>query len=309
MKPEFEEKSFEQAINGEFLLRGTGLPCFICGEAYCHIRMTPFPSPAVDVWAPGQVLEGVLGFDAVIEVIGDDPYLAELLGCALPAGAEWKQFFGTPAGVGAAPHWASLFVQYKRSDYLVRRRKKFLHLFGGPYYRFDIESAQDEILLGLKSKAAGEALVRYAAPRFHLGTQLYSHRRDRSVLANTVFIEPKGVEPGDDPHRYGAFDDSKAVLCSEPIEVQFESGLSVLGGLREVGGDNRGQDEGARLRIHLELIGRAAVRPLARLDLDLDGRDLEPDDIGEDRTLRNFGDALRSHNAGTEHLADSSVSG
>lgn len=145
MTPDFEEKTFEVAANHEL------------GQL----------TPTIDFWAPGQVLEGVLGFDVMAELSGDLAEVNQLLGVAIPPGLFWKPYFGSPPGAGSAPDWASLFLQYKRPERMVRRRGKFLDLFPGKYYRFDLNPDQHEALVGFRQASVGHALVCYAAPRFH----------------------------------------------------------------------------------------------------------------------------------------------
>lgn len=88
MYADFEEKTFEVAANLELGLLG----------------------PTLDLWAPGQVLEGVLGFDVMVELeVGHDE-IDRLLDVAVPPGLFWKPYFGNPVGAGSGPEWASLFL-------------------------------------------------------------------------------------------------------------------------------------------------------------------------------------------------------
>ncbi len=215
MKAEFEEKTFEVAANNEFALLGAGYACPVCGARHCVQCGTDHPVPTVDIWAPGQVLEGVLGFDVLVQLDGDHGALDRLLGVAVPPGMHWKKHFGSPVGAGAAPDWASLFIQYKRPERLLRRRGKFLDLFAGPYFRFDLDANQHISLARLRTAAHGQAVVCYASPRFHTNADLLHYRQNRLVLETTAFIE---VEDNDD-HDFGAYDDNAAFLCSDPVEA------------------------------------------------------------------------------------------
>jgi len=190
VNPDFEEKTFEVAANFELGLL----------------------TPTVDLWAPGQVLEGVLGFDVMAELDGDLHDVNQLLGVAMPPGLLWKPYFGSPPGAGSAPDWASLFLQYKRPERMFRRRGKFLKLFPGKYYRFDLDADQHGALVGFRGATLGQALVCYASPRFHTNDDMMFYRQHRLVLERTAFIEVG--EAAD--HKNGAYDEVDAFLCSEP---------------------------------------------------------------------------------------------
>jgi hypothetical protein len=234
VKADFEEKSFEVAANFELGLLGS----------------------AVDFWAPGQVLEGVLGFDFMVQLEGNVDEVNDLIGAAIPAGLFWKQYFGNPASADSAPDWASLFLQYKRPDRMLRRRGKFLGLFQGEYYRFDLDRDQHASLVGFREASQNQAFVCYAAPRFHTSDDLKFYRQHRLVLERTAFIEVGLVED----HEYGAYDEIEAFLCSEPEEVLLLGLPGLIGALRRT---DRVQDDsvgGALLR-HLRTLADAATVP------------------------------------------------
>lgn len=249
MKAEFEEKVFETAANNEFALLGAGYTCPGCGSHHCPFCGFGHPAPAVDIWAPGQVLEAVLGFDVLVNLQGDTTDLEALFGVAMPPGMNWKQHFGNPVGAGAAPDWASLFIQYKRPDRLLRRRGEFLRLFAGPFFRFDLDADQHGALADLRTASAGQALVCYAAPRFHTNADMLHYRQNRLVLERTAFIEADD----DDDHEYGAYDEATAFLCSEPREVALRGLPGLLAALRRLDLPATDTSQGA-LRAHLGLI-------------------------------------------------------
>lgn len=230
MRAEFEEKTFEVAANNEFGLLGAPYACPRCSSSHCMVCGLAYPPAMIDIWAPGQVLEGVLGFDVLVDIHGDVPEIAELLGVAFPAGMQWKQHFGFPPRAGAAPDWASLFLQYKRPEYFLRRRGKLHKLFPGPYFRFDLLTSQHSRLVRLRAAANEQALVYYAAPRFHTNADMQFYRQSRLVLARTAFIEAGGNED----HEYGAYDEDLAFLCSEPIPTRMYELQGMLAALRRL---------------------------------------------------------------------------
>lgn len=267
---EFEEKTFEVAANNEFALLSGGYNCPVCGNHHCHFCGAMAPPAAVDMWAPGQVLEGDLGFDVLIQLDRDAPDLEAMIGAAIPAGMNWKRHFGSPAGAGAAPQWASLFIQYKRPDWLVRRRGKFLDLFpAGPYFRFDLDADQHTSLVGLRNAANAQALVLFAAPRFHTNADMLHYRQNRLVLERTAFIDV-GDSTG---HAHGAYNETTAFLCSEPAEVRLQSLPGILAAVRRMDLIQPVSDPRGALREHIRRIAAAIT--------DASDGQMEPNDRDE----------------------------
>lgn len=200
---EFEEKTYETAANIEFDRLGDVCQWPQCG--LCHLFRT------VEVWSPGQALEEYVGFDSLVNVAAAHPRIADILGIAVPPGTDVHRHWPNRPAVESAPDWASLFLQYKRPTLLRRRHGVFKHLFDGPYYRFDLRARQHESLCALRDSTIGEALVCYAAPRFHTNNAYRSAVKHSAVLDRSVFIEATGPD-----HTHGAYDDSATYLCSEP---------------------------------------------------------------------------------------------
>ncbi|MDO8392477.1 MAG: hypothetical protein Q7V57_18540 [Actinomycetota bacterium] len=256
MNDRFEEKSFETAANYEFAQLGGAGGCPACGLRYCAFCGWLSAGATIDIWSPGQVLEGALGFDVLVDVQGDASRIGALIGAAIPPGMYWQPMYGHHPGVTSAPSWASLFIQYKRPDWVTRRRGKFLKLFPGPFHRFALDANQHAALIRLRSAAAGQALALYASPRFHTNTDLAFHRSRRLVLERTAFIDV-GTTPG---HQHGAYDESIARLCSEPEEVSALGLPALLAAVRRL--DLPTWDSvGDGLRAHLEMIALAVEPP------------------------------------------------
>jgi hypothetical protein len=255
MRAQFEEKTYEVAANNEFALLGAGSSCPRCGPLACPACRARPPTSVVDVWAPGQVLESQLGFDVLVDLGGDPAEINRLLNVAVPPGMSWKSHFGTPPGVGSAPAWASLFVQYKRPDWLERRHGKFLDLFDGPYFRFGLDPDQHVVLNDLRDEARQQALVMYASPRFHTHDDLSFHRRNRLVLERTAFIALDGSKD----HKHGAYDEAVAFLCSEPMQVGVTGLPGLLAATRRLELP-RGDSAADSFRDHLRFLSGALSR-------------------------------------------------
>ncbi|MDY5973341.1 hypothetical protein [Streptococcus hyovaginalis] len=182
MKSEFNEKSFETAINNE---------------------LQP-------VFSPGQVAEKILGFDATANP-GPTHKVWAYLGIHSPQGiiltpSNWSNQKRQPTkeqlgvnGIGIT----SLILQYKRSDYLNNRNSKQASYWNKPYYRFEIEENQQEVLENLEISLTGYAAVRYAAPCFHLAKDLYNYSINQKCLENTGFVKPSNLLN----HKYWTYTD------------------------------------------------------------------------------------------------------
>lgn len=168
---EFEEKQYELAANIE-LARWTGGP---------------------RVYASGQVLESVVGYDAVAHPGTGHP-LWRVLGAPRPRGVRllpslWHQ---QPSAKALPRRNVSLVLQYKRPDYLPGNRWSTQRpLWGGqPYFRFRTEAAQHGVLRHFEQQVGKAALVRYAAPAFWTLTELDVRSHAREVLSRSGFVSP-----------------------------------------------------------------------------------------------------------------------
>jgi len=181
MRSGFEEKQFESIAQSE-----------LQNSSQSRVRFYP----------PGQVLEGLLGFD---------------LGAYLPKDSTLWATIGTMYAVGLTrSHWAAnippgspmpdrslnVFFQYKTAEYLSGTKASFYEEFGGPYFRFGIDrelnkrgGSQHSNLLALDSAPSSLALVRYVAPRFSKYSSLSTHSNNGRVLEKSIFVRPRDFEP------------------------------------------------------------------------------------------------------------------
>jgi hypothetical protein len=144
-RAEFHERQYELAANVE-LIAGRG-----------------------DFFTPPTTSERRLGIDCALTP--GDARIWGLLGLPTPGGATigpktfpaWPTTF--PSGA-APPFLASLFVQYKRPDYLTTRRAREWRYHGGAYFRMHLTPHQHQLLLDLDNTVGGDGIVLYAAPSF-----------------------------------------------------------------------------------------------------------------------------------------------
>ncbi len=258
-RSEFEEKEFESAANIE-----------LATPSQCPLRQGM--GNRIELWAPGQVLESVLGFDVLVTIPHNRTHIERLLKVVIPPGFDWRSYFRSVADFeqfeSAPTGVASLFLQYKRSDYVKRSRPikgeatSSSDTLRPPFFRFAVDPRQDRTLRDFARAARHLALVYYAAPRFHRREELRDYRRAGAVLDNTEFIRPLT-----NAHRTVNFDGKGKVFgCSNPESGTGVSFRQIINELTETG--NR--QDGSLLRHVLALrtalsIERHDENPVAEL--------------------------------------------
>lgn len=171
MKSEFEEKSYEAAFNMELIsnARPKGSQFF----------------------APGQVIESDLGFDAAWMIGAKHPFwkmVARVSRQGIDVSNQTRRKF--PSKI------YNLFIQYKRSEYIGRSNGSHYTHFNGPYYRFkfDDPAKQLKTLKELERHVGSSAHVLYAAPEFHTITQLVDAADTNTVISKSVMTRPKDLK-------------------------------------------------------------------------------------------------------------------
>jgi hypothetical protein len=144
-RAQFHERQFELAANIE-LISGRGT-----------------------FFAPPPTAEQRLGIDCALTP--GDARIWKLLGLPAPTGtaigASTFQAWPSSFPPGASPPFlASLFVQYKRPDYLTTRRAAEWQHHGSPYYRIHLTPHQHQRLIDLSQTVGSDGVVLYVAPSF-----------------------------------------------------------------------------------------------------------------------------------------------
>lgn len=96
----------------------------------------------------------------------------------------------------------SLFLQHKVSHFAesrAGRNARFYDRHQGPYFRFNVDNDQHNVLRELSNKR-GNAF--YCAPRFHLRHQLETHFRGPSVIQSSILLDPLDVDSINDDERH-----------------------------------------------------------------------------------------------------------
>ncbi len=165
---EFEEKEFEGPLNAE-LVNGTGI-----------------------VWPPGQVLEGIVGFDAALFVSEVSHWIALGYPGPLPGGVMVSTWWSnSPAKTASQlPDFKlNLFLQYKRVDLLESLGGPEGKYWKRPYYRYFITDHQQLALEACSKNLGSNGLVAYSAPAFAARVELFRHILARTVMQSTNFAK------------------------------------------------------------------------------------------------------------------------
>lgn len=209
-RAQFEEKSYEIAYATELSL-GIGAGSM--------------------VYSPGQVLEHILGFDAAADPQQHHVIWSVLTAPRPPGVVLSPRFFGFalpgPAGPQPLPRSPlSVILQFKRPDYLAGTRAKQWALWREPYFRFERDMRQHVVLTRLERRLQGSALVRYAAPAFHLYDELEAAQLSKTVIARSGHVSPLALGR----HRVWTYLEPGIKGKANPsgITIEFESFHSAL---------------------------------------------------------------------------------
>ena len=174
-RAQFEEKEYEAAFLAE-LAQGS--------------------APFGTVFASGQVLEKLVGYDAAARPDPSHPVWA-LLGVPRPAGVRllptlWPRGSAPPLGrLPRSP--VSLILQFKRPEWLSNANAGQWLFWGQGYFRFRITRHQQSVLHRLEKRLGSLALVRYAAPAFATNSALEAAHLGRDTVASSGFVSPAAL--------------------------------------------------------------------------------------------------------------------
>lgn len=207
---EFEEREFETPLYSQLQ----------------HTRL---------VWSPGQVLEGHVGFDyaalCMDSRIWDIHDIEAPFAGVLLDDLRMRWHIRRARNPRPLPNFElNLFLQAKRPEYIKRVASKLRQRgINGPYWRFNIESMQQQLLDSLAGQMQGKGLVCYASPAFHRLSQLYSHITSGTIVENSTFPDAS-VLSGHSKWNYGQ-PGNVGVANVEPIYVEGDPLLERLSSL------------------------------------------------------------------------------
>lgn len=166
--------------------------------AYC-IELAVGVGGQPQVYSPGQVLEKLLGFDAAGN---PDPHhvIWAVLALPRPQGVQlvpplWGASKAIQPAAAALPSYPiSVFLQFKRPEYLQGPAAKQWKMWHHPYYRFRRSKEQQQVLSRLERRLGVQAVVRYAAPAFHTLGELEAAQMTGSVIAQSGHVPPARLQ-------------------------------------------------------------------------------------------------------------------
>ena len=118
-----------------------------------------------------------------------------------------------------------LFIQYKRSEQMVRSDAREWDDFGQEYLRFDIHTAnQHNTLVDL---CRGIGLAYYVAPGFHTSEEYVEYHRQGSLGENSVYVDTGSLPVVNDSNHRIAYTISplRGLFYSEPQQVNLDVNL------------------------------------------------------------------------------------
>lgn len=164
---EFEEKSFEAALNIQLLVESAQL------------------------YSPGQVLEAVLGLD--IAMLTQHVSHWRLWNLQGPAGGVLTDAWGSAdvtQPLSLLPDFKlNIFIQYKRPSFIAHESAAEWASWSRAYYRYAISPHQQSALEQCASALGRNGLVLYAAPAFWSLHDLCSFTAGSTLADNTSFVE------------------------------------------------------------------------------------------------------------------------
>lgn len=175
MHAQFEEKTYEQWLTSELV----------------HGRR---------FFAPGQVLENIVGFDVALRtkkgvfwrlfahIHARSPRLLHLE----PTGSclSHKWWTELERELETFPKFKfNCFIQVKRPHRMIRRNSSEYSTWNRAYFRYETSSNQQRALEYLAGKVSGKAAVVYACPAFHKNDELWRAYEQCNLIEQSNFCD------------------------------------------------------------------------------------------------------------------------
>lgn len=224
------------------------------------------------LWAPGQVLEFHVGFDAALYTVYN--LLWQIQGRSTPPPGlalsrySWFDREFMPPGRKKAPNFRlNLFLQAKRPKWGARPSPELKkHGFtASRYWKFEIDQHQQGVLERLSKRVGNKALIAYAAAAFDQHNELYRHTRKGSIAENSTFPNVDKLMNHSAWYYQSPGANADGVASSTPTRIR-EPPLSeridaAIDASRDEGGPHRWEE-------HLSLLASAVETVLEEEDLE-----------------------------------------
>lgn len=215
------------------------------------------------VWEPGQVFEEHIGIDYALfcrsmvlerHLGWSGPYPGVLLPRYRYLWRRHRPDKKPP------PFKLNLFIQAKRSEYIIRTPKGFKALgLTAPFWRFDLTPHQQGALQRLEKAVGGSAAVVYAAPLFHRSEDLYRHTERGTIIQHSTFPTPLTLKG----HEAWNFSVPEWGVANEDPEHFESSGLlSRLDALSSQTDAEQSQEGEEAARVNLRKLKQATVEAI-----------------------------------------------
>jgi hypothetical protein len=194
------------------------------------------------------MLESVLGFDRGLYLA--ESAIWEALGYKSPMQGALLPYYDWPPGYGPKfphsqlpPYRLNLFLQAKRPHYYKKKARKLGKAapLTSPHWGFKIDDQQQKLLEVLAKKTTGDAHVAYACAAFHSNLALFTHTRERTIVANSTFPAALSLAG----HTAWYYDIPGAVGIANPTPEHIED-LPLMERVRRLASEGRA-DDGAEL--------------------------------------------------------------
>jgi hypothetical protein len=209
------------------------------------------------VWTSGQVLEAIVGYDAVANPL-QHHIIWRILQVPRPSSIHLAPHHWLGSPKPSAPDLPSqpisLVLQYKRPEYLRGPPARQWGHWRQPYFRFTRARTQHSTLRRLQRGLAAAAVVRYAAPAFWTRAELETNAMARSVIENSGFVGPDslgrhhvwtyrapGIEGFGNPRgrriQFASLEELRGLLAQqiESVDLVATTGEGLLAHLAEAG--------------------------------------------------------------------------
>jgi hypothetical protein len=198
MKAEFEEKTYEDWFNSDLNQRT---------KSWISI---------------GQVQEGKLGFDCSA-FLGDKD-LWEMFNKSLPLkgtdliniATEMENRLSCTINK-MPPMQTNLLFQYKRPEYITSYKCREWRNWEKPYFRYNINHKQQNLLMAIDKQFGNEVLIIYASPALYTINDLDNAHQNNQIIAVSNFCKISEL----DKHRKNTYikAGTHSIACSKPKQI------------------------------------------------------------------------------------------
>lgn len=211
MKCEFKEKHYETYFNIEMA------------------RLSDFVFPS------DPILEADVGFDSSFMCTSDIFWDR----------VRWAYRPGAIFEIEDEPHIfpnvsLNLFIQYKRPEFMTRASSSEWEEWGQEYYRYEIETEQQQVLSEFYKVNRRDCLVLYSCPVYIKSETLFSNYQNQRIIEESNFVTAENL---DNHHRYSFVNTRSGKAHSETEEIGTYDLKGLLKDRKEATGEGQWNPE------------------------------------------------------------------